>query len=230
MRMVIVEDNGLFLDTLTESLQGRGVDVVGRAGDVAEGLSVVGETLPDVLLADIRLPPTHSDEGLDIARLVRERHPAVGILLLSQEGTPSIAEQLLSLEDESRAIGYLMKERTGRLSYLIDAAHRVAAGEVVVDPWLIDQLVKRPRTQDPLARLSPHERRVLELVAQGRSNLGIAQALNLGVGAVERHLTSITNKLGLPSLSEPDRPGVNIRVLAVLAFLRSAGMETPGGL
>jgi DNA-binding NarL/FixJ family response regulator len=229
VQVVIVEDNGLFLDTLTESLQGRGVDVVGQAGDVASALAVVGETLPDVVLADIRLPPTHSDEGLQIATLVRERHPAVGILLMSQEGTPSIAERLLSLEDESRAVGYLMKERTGRLSYLIDAARRVASGEVVVDPWLIDQLFKRRRTKNPLDRLSPHERRVLELVAQGRSNLGIAQALNVSVGAIERHLTSITGKLGLPSLSEPERPEVNVRVLAVLAFLRSAGMGTPGG-
>jgi DNA-binding NarL/FixJ family response regulator len=220
---VIVEDNGLFLDTLAESLQGRGVDVVGRAGDVASALTVIDQTMPDVVLADIRLPPTHSDEGLQIAATVRRRHPEIGLLLMSQEGTPSIAERLLSLQEESRAVGYLMKERTGRLSYLIDAARRVAAGEVVVDAWLIDQLLARRRTRDPLDRLTPQERRVLDQVAQGRSNLGAGQALGISVDAVERHLSSITAKLALPALTEPERATINVRVLAVLAYLRSNG-------
>jgi DNA-binding NarL/FixJ family response regulator len=192
-------------------------------------VAVIDETIPDVVLADIRLPPTYSDEGMRIAAVVRRRHPGVGILLMSQEGTPSIAERLLSLEEESRGVGYLMKERTGRLSYLIEAAGRVAAGEVVVDPWLIDRLLTRQRTRDPLENLTAHERRVLELVAQGRSNLGIAQALGITVSAIERHLTSITQKLGLPSLSEPERPEVNVRVLAVLTYLRSSGVDPRRG-
>ncbi|GAA4462533.1 response regulator [Phytohabitans houttuyneae] len=220
MRIVIVEDNGLFLDTLSEALQGRGVEVVGQAQDLGGALAAVDRTVPDVVLADIRLPPGYSDEGLQIASAVRQRYPAVGILLLAQDGTPAIAERLLSLEEQSRAVGYLMKERAGRLSYLIEAATRVAAGEVVIDPWLIDQLLSRKRGRDPLDRLTPQERRVLERVAEGRSNLGIAQALNLTVGAVERHLSSITDKLGLPSLTELERPQFNVRVLAVLAFLR----------
>jgi DNA-binding NarL/FixJ family response regulator len=225
VRVVIVEDNGLFLDALSESLQGRGVDVVGQAEDAGSALAVIGDTLPDVALLDIRLPPTKSDEGLQVATLVRQRHPQVGILLISETGDPRIAERLLSLGDESRAVGYLMKERTGRLSYLVDVAQRVAAGEVVIDPWLIDRLLARRRTRDPLGRLTPQERRVLEHLAQGRSNLGISQALNMTVGAVERHLNSITSKLGLPSVAEPERPEVNVRVLAVLAFLRSSGSE-----
>jgi DNA-binding NarL/FixJ family response regulator len=134
VRVVLVEDNGLFLDALSESLQGRGVDVVGQAGDVETALAVIGGTLPDVALLDIRLPPTKTDEGLQIATWVRRRHPQVGILLISETGDPRIAERLLSLGNESRAVGYLMKDRTGRLSYLVDVARRVAAGEVVIDP------------------------------------------------------------------------------------------------
>lgn len=222
MRIVIVEDNGLFLDTLSEALEGRGLDVVGRAKDLSGGLAEVDRTRPDVVLADIRLPPGYSDEGLQIATAVRRRHPDVGILLLAQNGSPGIAERLLSLEEESRAVGYLMKERTGRLSYLIDAANRVAAGDVVIDPWLIDRLLSRQRARDPLDRLTAQERRVLEQVAEGRSNLGIAEVLNMTVGAVERQLSSINDKLGLPSLTEPERPQFNVRVLAVLAFLRRA--------
>jgi DNA-binding NarL/FixJ family response regulator len=226
VRVVLVEDNGLFLDALSESLQGRGVEVVGHAEDVDTALAVIGSTLPDVALLDIRLPPTKTDEGLQVATLVRQRHPQVGILLISEAGDPRIAERLLSLGDESRGVGYLMKERTGRLSYLVDVARRVAAGEVVIDPWLIDRLLARRRARDPVDRLTPQERRVLEHLAQGRSNLGIALALNLTVGAVERHLNSITSKLGLPSVAEPERPEVNVRVLAVLAFLHSSGSES----
>jgi DNA-binding NarL/FixJ family response regulator len=224
MRVGIVEDHLLLQDILTEGLRGRGLDVVGAAADVESATRLVDADPPDVLLLDIRLPPDHRDEGLRLAELVRARHPEVGLLVLSTQGEVSFAQRLLGMPGESRALGYLLKDRVGNLDELIDALHRVGKGEVVIDPQLIRTLMTGPpRPKNPLDLLSPHERRVLALVAEGRSNLGIAERMACRVGTVEKHLSVITAKLGLGSLGEANRRGVNVRVLAALAYLRGAG-------
>jgi DNA-binding NarL/FixJ family response regulator len=223
MRVGIVEDHLLLQDVLTEGLRGRGVRVVGGAVDVESATRLVDEDPPDVLLLDIRLPPDHRDEGLRLAELVRAGHPEVGLLVLSSQGEVSFAQRLLGMPGEPRALGYLLKERVGDLDELVDALRRVAAGEVVIDRQLIRALMTGPRPKDPLDLLSPHERRVLALVAEGRSNPGIAERMGCRVGTVEKHLSVITSKLGLGSLGEENRRGVNVRVLATLAFLRGTG-------
>lgn len=225
MRVGIVEDQPLLQDVLAAGLTGRGVTVVGRARDAAGALHFVAHTPPDVLLLDIRLPPTYSDEGLAIAEAVRSRNPAVGLLVLSSYAEVSFAQRLLSMQDDSRAVGYLLKERVGDLDELVEAIRRIADGEVVIDRQLINRLLSRRRSTDPLERLSPHERRILALVAEGRSNLGIAQQMECRISTVEKHLTAITHKLGLGGIDEPARRGVNVRVLATLAFLRGAANE-----
>ncbi|GAB3236640.1 response regulator transcription factor [Kineococcus gypseus] len=222
MRVVIVEDHGWLREALAEALPGRGVEVVGQAGDSTSALAVIDRTAPDVALLDIRLPPTFSDEGLRIAESVRGRYPQVGLLVLSSHAEVAIAERLVNLQDDPYAIGYLLKERVGDLGEVVDAVHRVAAGEVVIDPSIVARLMSRRRTVDPLETLTPYERRVLGLVAEGRSNLGIARHLGIQISTVEKHLTSITGKLGLPQLEAQDRRTVNVRVLAALAFLRSS--------
>jgi DNA-binding NarL/FixJ family response regulator len=221
MRVVVVEDNGMLRDALTESLPGRGIDVVGQAGDVATAIAEIDRSAPDVALLDIRLPPSFTDEGLRVAEHVRARYPDVGLLVLSTHAELAYAERLLSLQENSHAVGYLLKDRVGRLLELTDAIQRVAAGEVILDPTIIDRLMARRRVVDPLESLTPHERRVLGLVAEGRSNLGIAQQLGVKISTVEKHLALITAKLGLSSLDNPDRRTVNVRVLAVLTFMRS---------
>jgi DNA-binding NarL/FixJ family response regulator len=223
MRVGIVEDHLLLQDILTEGLRGRGMRVSGTAADVESATRLVDADPPDVLLLDIRLPPDHRDEGLRLAELVRARHPKVGLLVLSSQGEVSYAQRLLGMPGESRALGYLLKDRVGNLDELIDALHRVDKGEVVIDRQLIRALMTGPRPKDPLDLLSPHERRVLALVAEGRSNLGIAEHMACQVGTVEKHLSVITAKLGLGSLGEVKRRGVNVRVLATLAFLRGTG-------
>lgn len=223
MRVGIVEDHLLLRDILTEGLRGRGMRVTVAAADVESATRLVDADPPDVLLLDIKLPPDHRDEGLRLAELVRARHPEVGLLVLSAQGEVSFAQRLLGMPGESRALGYLLKDRVGNLDELIDALHRVDKGEVVIDRQLIRALMSGPRPKDPLELLSPHERRVLALVAEGRSNLGIAEHMACQVGTVEKHLSVITAKLGLGSLGEVKRRGVNVRVLATLAFLRGTG-------
>jgi DNA-binding NarL/FixJ family response regulator len=223
MRIGIVEDHLLLQDILTEGLRGRGLHVVGAAADVESATRLVDANPPDVLLLDIRLPPDHRDEGLRLAELVRAKHPEVGLLVLSTQGEVSFAQRLIGMPGESRALGYLLKDRVGNLDELIDALRRVGKGEVVIDPQLIHTLMTGSRPKNPLDLLSPHERRVLALVAEGRSNLGIAEQMTCRVGTVEKHLSVITAKLGLGSLGEVKRRGVNVRVLAALAYLRGAG-------
>lgn len=223
MRVTVVEDHLLLRDILTEGLRGRGLDVVGAAADVDSALRLVDADPPDVLLLDIRLPPGQRDEGLVLAELVRARHPGVGLLVLSAQGEVSYAQRLLGMPGEPRALGYLLKDRVGNLDELVDALRRVADGEVVVDRQLIHALMTGGRPSDPLEPLTPHERRVLALVAEGRSNRGIAERMGCQVGTVEKHLSVITAKIGLGSLGEAERRGVNVRVLATLAFLRGTG-------
>ncbi|MEU2262076.1 response regulator transcription factor [Streptomyces sp. NPDC019645] len=221
MRVAVVEDQPLLQDVLAEGLTSRGLTVVGRARDATGALLFLERTEPEVVLLDIRLPPGYSDEGLCLAETVRARYPAVGLLVLSSYAELHFAQRLLGMQEDARAVGYVLKERVGDLGELIEAIRRVAAGEVVVDRHLINRLMSRQRTSDPLERLSPHERRILALVAEGRSNLGIAEQMACRVSTVEKHLSSITAKLDLAPIGEATRRGVNVRVLATLAFLRT---------
>ena len=221
MKAVVVEDEGLLLDVMVDALTGRGVEVVGRARDADAAIDVVDATAPDIAILDIRLPPTFSDEGIRLAEQLRRKCPDVALLVLSSHAELSYAERLLNLEADSRALGYLLKERVGDLSQLVMTMGRLVAGDVIIDSQIIDRLMTRRRDGDRLAALTAHERRILGLVAEGRSNLGIAQQLGTRISTVEKHLSVITDKLGLPAAGDTIRPGVNVRVLAPLTFLRS---------
>ncbi len=227
MRVVIVEDEQLFLNAIAEALHSRSINVAARATGLEEALQAVNESAPDAVLLDIKLPPTFTDEGLRVAEELRRRYPDVGLLVLSAHAEVAYAERLLNLEDRSRSVGYLLKDRVGNVDELVDALNRVTAGEVVIDPSIIDRLMARRRRHDPLDALSPHERRVLSLVAEGRSNLNIAQHLGVKISTVEKHLSEITAKLGLLAISGRDRRDANVRVLATLEFLRSSGGSLP---
>jgi DNA-binding NarL/FixJ family response regulator len=227
MRVVIVEDERLFLDAVAEAMLSRSINVAARAATLEEALRAVNESAPDAVLLDIRLPPAHTDEGLRIAEELRRRYPDVGLLVLSGVAEVAYVERLLNLEEHSRSVGYLLKDRVGDVDELAAALNRVAAGEVVIDSSIIDRLMARRRRQDPLDALSPHERRVLSLVAEGRSNLGIAQHIGVKISTVEKHLSAITSKLGLLAINGRDRRDVNVRVLATLEFLRSSGAAMP---
>jgi DNA-binding NarL/FixJ family response regulator len=213
MRAVVVEDEGLLLDLMVEALTGRGVQVVGRARDPADATAVVAATEPDIVILDIRL------EAIRLASLLRRQCPAVALLVLGSSAEVFCAKRLLG--PDARALGYLLKERVGDLNQLVDVMSRLVAGEVVIDPTIVDTLTTGRRDGDPLAVLTAHERRILGLVAEGRSNLGIAQQLGTRISTVEKHLSVITDKLGLPSAGDTLRPGVNVRVLAALTFLNS---------
>ncbi|MBF6076612.1 response regulator transcription factor [Nocardia beijingensis] len=228
MKIVIVEDRGLFLDLLTDALRGRGIDVLAQASTRPEALPLIDEHAPDLALLDIRLTAFQDTDGLDIAELVRANYPDVGLLLLSDYLEAAYAERLLSIEEIPRAVGYLGKERLGNLDELIDAFTRIVRGEVVIDPYIISKLMSRHRVTDPLDKLTPHERRILALVAEGRSNRGIAQTLRTKISTVEKQLSAITSKLALPETTGLNRRGslYNQRVLAALTFLRSTN-STP---
>ncbi len=168
---------------MVDALTLRGVEVVGRARDPSDALSVVTSTAPDIAILDIRLPPTYTDEGIQLASILRRRCPDVALLVLSSHAEVSYAERLLAL---SAGVGYLLKERVGDLGQLIDVMRRLVAGEVVIDTLLVERLMTRRRAGDPLAALTAHERRILGLVAEGRSNLGIAQQLGTRISQASR--------------------------------------------
>jgi DNA-binding NarL/FixJ family response regulator len=226
MKVVIVEDQHLFLDALATALDSHNIEVAGRARNLDEALAVVDRTAPQVALLDIRLPPDYTDEGLRIAELLRPKYPQVGLLVLSSYAEVAYAERLVAIEPDAHAVGYLLKERVGNLAELIDAINRVAAGDVVIDSHVVTRLMSRRRHRDPLAKLTAHERRILALVAEGRSNLAIAQHTGSQISTVEKHLSTINAKLGLNQATVADRRSVNVRVLATLEFLRnSSGTE-----
>ena len=175
MRVVVADDVMLVRSGLARLLVDAGIDVVGEAADADMLLSLVGRKLPDVALVDIRMPPTHTDEGLVAARQIRERHPQTAVVLLSQYLEPRYAERLLA--DQPGGLGYLLKERVSDIAVLVDALHRVAEGECVIDPTIVAQLMRRRRPDSPLNRLTGREREVLALMAEGRSNAGIAEQL-----------------------------------------------------
>ena len=210
-RVVIADDDVLVREGVASLLADAGYDVVGRAGDGETLVTAVSEAMPDVAVVDIRMPPSQTWEGLEAARSIRSAHPEVGILLLSAHVEVETAIDLL---EGGERIGYLLKDRILRVDDLVDALERVAAGGSVVDPALVQELVATRHKNDPLADLTPREKEVLTLMAEGLSNAGIAARLVVTEGAVEKHVRSILAKLRLPTTEDGHR-----RVLAVLTFL-----------
>jgi DNA-binding NarL/FixJ family response regulator len=213
MRVVIAEDAAVLRELLGQMLTMRGHDVVAAVGDADAFREAVAEHAPDVAVVDIRMPPTHTDDGLRAAIDVRERHPGVGVLLFSQYVETKYALRLLA--QGSAGVGYLLKERVANVGEFTDALARVAAGGTALDPEVVTQLAGASRRAEVLDTLTGRERDVLGLMAEGRSNAAIAQGLHVSPGTVEKHVAAIFAKLGLPA-SEDD----NRRVLAVIRFLR----------
>jgi DNA-binding NarL/FixJ family response regulator len=214
MRVVIADDETLLREGLARLLSDAGLDVVGRAATAEELLRRVELTRPDVAIVDIRMPPTHSDEGLVAAQEIRRSHPAVGVLVLSHHVESRYAMRLL--EDHPERSGYLLKERVSDVAVLVDALTRIADGECVLDPTIVSRLVHRPREESPLAELTARELEVLALIAEGHSNDAICKRLFLSPKTVETHVRHILLKLGIGETPEYHR-----RVLAVLAYLRA---------
>ena len=214
LRVVLADDSVLLREGIARLLVDAGFDVVGQSGEPDDLMLKVRSYSPDVAIVDIRMPPTQTDEGLRAAQQIREAHPDVGVLVLSQYVEPAYAMELLA--ESAEGVGYLLKDRVADVSEFAAAVRRVAEGGSALDPALVTQLVGRRRPADPLDDLSPREREVLELMAEGRSNQAIGEALFITPRAVEKHITSIFGKLRLAPASEDHR-----RVLAVLAFLRA---------
>ena len=214
MRVAIVDDHVLLREGLARLLAEAGIDVVISAGEVDAFLSATERWKPDVAIIDIRLPPTFTDEGLRAADLVRSRHPGTAVLVLSQYLNAGYALRLI--ESFPSGVGYLLKDRVSQVAVLVDALHRVVAGECVVGPSIVTRLVNRTDLAEPLSVLSPREREVLSLMAEGRTNAAIGQRLFLSEKTVEANVRRIFDKLRLT-----DTPDDNRRVLAVLAFLRT---------
>jgi DNA-binding NarL/FixJ family response regulator len=214
MRVAIAEDSVLLREGLARLLGDSGFDVVAQCETADELLLKVHSFPPDVAVVDIRLPPTHNDEGVRAALEIRDRHPSVGVLVLSQYVEIGLALQLL--DGSADGVGYLLKDRITDVDEFVGAVRRVAAGGSALDPMIVSSLLSKHRSDDPLEQLTPREREVLELMATGSSNQGIADALVITVRAVEKYVSTIFTKLGLPSTKSESR-----RVLAVLLFLRS---------
>ena len=214
LSVAIAEDSVLLREGVSRILRDAGLDVVG-AYDNAEALLMRVRSLPpDIVILDIRLPPTHTDEGMRAALQIRQRHPGVAVLVLSQYVELGLAMRLLS--ESAEKVGYLLKDRIGDVRDFVDAVRRVANGGSAIDPKIVSTLLQRRRNDDPLARLTRREREVLELMAAGTSNQGVADKLVITLRAVEKYVSSVFDKLGLPSTRSESR-----RVLAVLLYLRS---------
>jgi DNA-binding NarL/FixJ family response regulator len=213
VRTVIAEDAVLLREGLVRLLTEHGVEVSGTC-DTAEALrALVARDEPDVAIVDIRLPPTHTDEGMQGALTIRSEHPDVGVLVLSQYVEVGLA--MLLLGDSAEGAGYLLKDRISNVRDFIDSVRRVANGGSAIDPTIVSALIAKQRTADPLSRLTPREREVLALMAEGRSNQGIADQFVITLRAVEKYVSSIFTKLDLPTTSSDSK-----RVLAVLLYLR----------
>ena len=213
LKVVVAEDSVLLREGLVRLLEDSGFEVAGQAGDAEDLIRKVGAHKPDVAIVDVRMPPTHTDEGLRAATEIREKHPETGVLVLSQYVEEGYALELVG--DAAGGVGYLLKDRVADVERFIDAVKRVGEGGSALDPEVVSRLLGRRRQTDPLAEISPREREVLALMAEGRSNHAIASELVVTERAVEKHVTSIFNKLRLPPATDDHR-----RVLAVLAFLR----------
>jgi len=212
VRVLIAEDSVLLREGIVHLLEDAGMEVVDAVGDAETLLRRVAELAPDICVLDIRMPPTHTDEGVRAALVVRAQHPGVAVLLLSQYVEERYATDLIA--SDTRGVGYLLKDRVADVREFVEAVRRVAAGGTALDPEVVSQLLVRSRRVDPLQSLTPRETEVLRLMAEGRSNAGIAEALVVTEGAVEKHVSSLFSKLGLPPAEQDHR-----RVLAVLRYL-----------
>ena len=212
LRVVLAEDSVLLREGLIRLLVDSGFDVVDACGDAESFLRAVERHLPDLVVVDVRMPPTFTDEGVRAALVVRQEHPDVAVLVLSQYVEENYATELVA--SRSRGVGYLLKDRVADVGDFVEALRRVAAGGTALDPEVVTQLLSRAHRRDPLERLTPRETEVLQLMAEGRSNAAIAKALVVTEGAVEKHVSSIFSKLDLPPLETDHR-----RVLAVLRWL-----------
>jgi serine/threonine-protein kinase PknK len=212
-RVAVADDDVLLREGLASLLERSGFDVVGQAGDGSALLELVRDQKPELVIVDIRMPPDHDTEGLDAARVIRAELPDTGILLLSAHVEVDQAMELLAGGERT---GYLLKSRVTDVTHFLESLDRIAEGGSVVDPGLVQELVSARRRDDPLAELTPREREVLELMAEGRSNAGIARRLWVTDGTVEKHVHSILAKLPLPETDDDHR-----RVLAVIAFLEA---------
>lgn len=214
MRIVIAEDSVLLRAGLTRLLVEAGEDVVAAVEDADALLEVVGRLSPDICVVDVRMPPTHTDEGIRAAITIRSEHPEVAVLVLSQYVEERYAVDLLA--GKTAKVGYLLKDRIADVSDFVEAVRRVANGGTALDPEVVSQILVRSRQRDPLGELTPRETEVLKLMAEGRSNTAICESLVVTEGAVEKHIRNIFGKLGLPQAPNDHR-----RVLAVLAYLGS---------
>ena len=212
LRVVLAEDSVLLREGLQRLLRDAGFDVVDACGDAESFLRSVERLQPDLVVVDVRMPPTFTDEGVRAALVVREQFPRIAVLVLSQYVEENYATDLVA--GRPRGVGYLLKDRVADVTEFVEALHRVAAGGTALDPEVVGQLLSRSRRRDPLERLTPRESEVLGLMAEGRSNTAIAAALVVTEGAVEKHVSSIFNKLDLPPTEKNHR-----RVLAVLRWL-----------
>jgi DNA-binding NarL/FixJ family response regulator len=215
LRIVLADDAVLLRDAIAAALGAAGFEVVGQAGDVPSLLALIEAQLPDVAILDVRMPPSHTTEGLEAARTIRRDHPRIAILVLSQYVETRYAVDLI--RDDPSGIGYLLKDRVSRVADLADAVRRVAAGGSVIDPEVVGRLLGRPREHSPIDELTPREGEILALMAEGRSNQGIAERLTLELKTIEGHVGQIFSKLALEPTGDDHR-----RVLAVLTYLRSA--------
>jgi DNA-binding NarL/FixJ family response regulator len=214
MKVVIADDAVLLREGIAQVLTAKGFDVVGQCGTPDELMLKVRSYSPDVAVVDIRMPPTNTDEGLRAAKEIREKYPETGVLVLSQYVETEYAMELLA--EGAEGVGYLLKDRVADLERFIDAVRRVGEGGSALDPEVVSRLLGRRRQEDPLAEISPRERQVLSLMAEGRSNHAIATELVVTERAVEKHVTSIFTKLNLPPTADDHR-----RVLAVLTYLKA---------
>jgi DNA-binding NarL/FixJ family response regulator len=213
VRLVVADDSVLMRQGVVAVLENAGFDVVAQAGDADDLVRKVGAHKPDVAIIDVRMPPDNTDDGLRAAIKLRGEHPDLRILVLSQYVEPDYAQALLA--GNAAGVGYLLKDRVSDVDHFIDAVERVAGGGSALDPEVVSHLVGRQQPDSPVERLTPREREVLELMAEGRSNAAIAQQFVVSERAVEKHVTSIFGKLDLPQAAQDHR-----RVLAVLAYLR----------
>jgi DNA-binding NarL/FixJ family response regulator len=220
-RVALADDNVLLRESLASLLERQGFVIVGQAGDATRLLDIVRDHRPELVIVDIRMPPGHSNEGLEAARTIRAEFPDIAILVLSAHVE---VEEAMDLVATGTRIGYLLKDRVTDVENFLGTLHSIVKGGSVVDPTLVRELVGAPRAEDPLRVLTTREREVLALMAEGRSNAGIARQLWISEGTVEKHIRSILTKLSLPETDEDHR-----RVLAVLTFLDQADRTTPTG-